>query len=249
MFQTLTVEKQILSVSFISQVSFQICIVEDVALNRNVHSTILWHNQSNSKKSQPKDVKGQRQSMIRPLLFKMLSMDQTLRHQLASGQKHRISGPPQNMWIRSHIWQDQWGIWMHTEIWDLGHWFSNCVLWNTLGGPLWGVGQEEIRKKGDGEQASLWLSSLPVICLGDWTPPHPLVSYPIDTKVRESLFWTNHLIFYMHNWDLPNSIREFYQDHIIVLWTLLENSVIYKAWESRKVFIGSVAGITSQLQR
>ena len=126
MFQTLAVEKQILSVSFISQVNFQICIVEDVPLNRNIHSTILWHNQSNIKKSETKDVKGQRQSVIRPLLFKMLSMDQTLRHQLGSVQKHRISHPPWNIWIRSHIWQDHWGIWMHTEIWDLV--FKLCSL-------------------------------------------------------------------------------------------------------------------------
>ena len=100
MFQTLAVEKQILSVSFISQVSFQICIVEDVALNRNDLSTqifILLHNQSKSKKSEPKDVKGQRHSVIRPLLFKMLSTDKTLKHQLGSGQKHRISHPPQNI--------------------------------------------------------------------------------------------------------------------------------------------------------
>lgn len=129
MFQTLAVEKQIVSVSFISQVSFQICILEDVALNRNIHSTqiyILWHNQDNSKNSESKDVKGQRQSVIRPLLFKMLSTYQTLRHQLGSGQKHRISGPPQNIWIRSHIWQDHWGIWIHTEIWDLV--FKPCSL-------------------------------------------------------------------------------------------------------------------------
>ena len=97
-------------------------MVEDLALNRNIHSTqifILWHNQSNSKYSKSKDVKRQMQSMIRPLLCKMLSMDQTLMHQLVSARKHRISGPPQNIWIRSHIWQDHWGIWMHTEIWDL----------------------------------------------------------------------------------------------------------------------------------
>ena len=37
--QTLTVEKQILSVSFISQVNFHICIVEDFALNRNIPAT------------------------------------------------------------------------------------------------------------------------------------------------------------------------------------------------------------------
>lgn len=129
MFQTLTVEKQILSVSFISQVIFQICILEDVALNRHIHSTqifILWHNQNNSKKSESKDVKSQRQSVIRPLLFKMLSLDQTLRHQLGSDQKHRISGPPQNMWIRSHIPQDHWGIWIHTKISDLV--FKLCSL-------------------------------------------------------------------------------------------------------------------------
>ena len=39
MFQTLTVEKQILSVSFLSQVNFHICIVEDLALNRNIPAT------------------------------------------------------------------------------------------------------------------------------------------------------------------------------------------------------------------
>ena len=42
MFQTLAFEKQLLSVSFISQVSFQICIVEDFALNRNIHSTQIF---------------------------------------------------------------------------------------------------------------------------------------------------------------------------------------------------------------
>ena len=78
-----------------------------------------------------------------------------------------------------------------------------------FGRPIWGVSQEEIRKKGDGEQASFQLSSLPLICLGGWTPPNPTsVRYPMDTKVGKSLFWTSHLILYMHNWDLPNSIRE-----------------------------------------
>lgn len=51
-----------------------------------------------------------------------------------------------------------------------------------------------------------------------------------------------------HNWDLPKSIRDFCQVHIIVPWPLLENSEIYKAWEPRKIFIVSVSGITSNLQ-
>ena len=73
MFQTLTVEKQIRSIFFISQVNLHIWIVEDFALNRNIHSTqifILWHSQNNIKNSESKDVKGQGQSVFRPLLFK-----------------------------------------------------------------------------------------------------------------------------------------------------------------------------------
>lgn len=248
MFQTLTVEKQILSVSFISQVSFQICILEDVALNRNIHSTqifILWHNQNNSKNSESKDVKSQRQSVIRPLLFKMLSPDQTLRHQLGSVQKHRISGPPQHVNQKPRSTRSLRDLNAHQNLRSS----FQTVFSGTFWGPLWGVGQEENRKKGDGEQASLQLSSLPLICLGGWTPHHLPARYPMDTKVGESLFWTNHLIFYMHNWQLPDSIRECHQGHIRVPWTLLEDSEIYQVWESRKIFIGSVAGITSQLQK
>lgn len=228
-----------------SQVSFQICIVEDVALNRNIHSTILWHNQSNTKKSETKDVKGQRQSVIRPLLFKMLSMDQTLRHQLGSVQKHRTSGPPWNIWIRSHIWQDHWGIWMHTEIWDLV--FKPCSLAHF--GDLYEEWARN-RLRREGWEAVLASAEQPASHLfGMLNPTPPARQISQGTKVGESLFWTNHLIFYMHNWQLPHSIREFYRDHIIVPWTLLESSEIYKVCESRKIFIGSVAGITSQLQK
>ena len=171
MFQTLAVEKQILSVSFISQVSFQICILEDVAHNRNIHSTqifILWHNQNNSKNSESKDVKGQRQSVIRPLLFKMLSMDQALRHQLRSVQKHRISGPPQNMWIRSHIWQDHWGIWMHTEISDLV--FKLCSLAH-FGGLYEEWARKRLGRSGMGSRPHFgWAACLWSV----WeTEPHP----------------------------------------------------------------------------
>lgn len=53
-------------------------------------------------------------------------------------------------------------------------------------------------KKADGEEASLQLSSLPLDLFGRLKPTPPPVRYPMDTKVGESLFWTNHLVFYMH---------------------------------------------------
>ena len=137
---------------------------------------------------------------------------------------------------------------MHTKISDLGHWFSNCALWHTLGasmssGP--GRDQEEV-----GWGAGLASAEQPASDLFgrlNPTPPASQISHGhkgwrIPVLDQPSHFL--HAQLTTSRWHKGISPRS----HQSPLNTV-EDSEIYQVWESRKIFIGSVAGLTSQLQK
>lgn len=178
MFQTLAVEKcNSFCLLHISVVSFQIQILESVALNRNIHSTqiYIWDTIRITVKPESKDVKGQRSLWSDPCFSKCYPHTQTLRHQLGSGQKHRIRSTSEHLNQKPYSDKITGGIQEFNlnlrssfqPVWSSGTFEAS---WEWAGKRL---------GRSDGEEARFSWSSLLLIC---WENKKPTPPPQLDTS-------------------------------------------------------------------